>query len=201
MTLLLLSAALQASDHPWARHKAGTSVTYLTVMEFGGTSMKSSESWTLKEVTADHIVMTVVGDQTPETQHKIPLSNPATSDLGSEGFGVEGKRFRCTIKQVVQGDTTVTSWVCPEAPGGFVRSVTKAPQAETTTTLVKLSDPQKIGATSVDCWVLETVAKNAAGETRFRLWNSSAVPGLQVRYTLDGPGTRVERTVTAYDIK
>jgi hypothetical protein len=86
-----------------------------------------------------------------------------------------------------------------------VRSVSTGAGQESTTRLVKLSDPQQVAGRQMDCWLLETVSKAGGAETIFRTWNSAGVPGLQVRTeasTRSARGlTQVARAVESFSIK
>jgi hypothetical protein len=116
----------------WAKFKPGTSVTAVTTMEIAGNKTETKSTTTLKEVTADKVVVDMNGFAM-EFKAKVPKGDTTATTApkvdaktSTEEVEVAGKKYKCTVTEVttdVAGQKATTkSWSSEDMPGMMVKS-------------------------------------------------------------------------------
>ncbi|HEX4055669.1 MAG TPA: hypothetical protein VHX86_15500 [Tepidisphaeraceae bacterium] len=134
----------QQVDNPdylaWAKFKVGSSRTLSGTVLAGGLKIEVQTTYTLREVTADHVVVEsrTTTDFGPGPRVGRPVrqiedakvEGQEVKDLGEENVQALGRWFKCEVYQMK--DDTVDGkerpwggkakvWVCADVPGGVVR--------------------------------------------------------------------------------
>jgi len=144
----------------WAKFKPETMIQMKVTADFGGNKTVQTMTTTLKEVTAEKVVLEVkvsmeTGgqkiDMPPQTQEipaKIEKQEPPADapkpkvSEGTEKVTVPAGEFDCkktTTEMEVQGTKTVsTAWTCDSVPGMLVKTESKMAQGSSTSELVKM---------------------------------------------------------------
>lgn len=211
MFILLCAALIQdvkKEDHPWAAFKAGSWAKLETTMKGEGFDMPAtSQTTTVKEVTDEYVVIVMDMGGYPMEQ-KLPLKGSGDSnakdefvDKGTETLAAAGKTFTCQVKELTKGGTTTTTWLCPDAPGGMVKTVNKTDGGEITTILERLEEKVKVGDKEVTCWAWKTSGPG----TESMLWYSKQVPGHTVKMETvsDAGGVKMttSQTLVGFEVK
>jgi hypothetical protein len=151
---VLACGAVRADDNPaytsWAKFKPGTSTTMAMASDAGGQTSKTETKTTLKEVTADKVVVEVAMsmeaggqkmDMPAQTMEykKVMDAAPATPDApkdqpnmpkpetktSEESVTVAAGTFKtkCTESKMKMGEMNTVSnvWTSDEVPGGMVK--------------------------------------------------------------------------------
>jgi len=152
-------AARERIENPlyksWSRFKVGTTITRNELTEQAGKKSESTVRYKLLELTEDHMVLESVAatvqnngeviEYPPEklTNPRMIASPPGRSagpiEEGEETVKVAGRDYKAKwrlVKGRVEGGETFTRiWISDEVPGGMVKSVSKVPACDSTTTL------------------------------------------------------------------
>lgn len=145
----------------WSKYKPGTMVKTKSVTS-GGAETQIETTTTLKEVTAEKLVLTsqtsmsVMGQkfEQPASDRDVPAKTPTTptpetpegvragdvkSETGEETIEVAGKQVKAKWTQTTtkQGDTTTTAkvWQSDEIPGGLAKMESRMEGGDTPTTV------------------------------------------------------------------
>lgn len=211
--ILALAVAAQDAkktrDHDWAGFKPGTWVKYETVVKSGDSETTTTQTWTLKEVTEEHVVFTIVTQAQggPKSTNELKESRKvAYVEKGTGEVTINGKRIACTIwVEKSEGGLTTTAWISPDVPGGLVKAIAKAKGAEGTYKVVKISEKLTVSDKEVECCVLKGTMKTSFGEATTKIWRSDSVPGKQVKTEttrlMNGKKSSSTRTVVGFEIK
>ena len=168
MALALAGAVAQdeTEENPeykaWARQKPGAWVKWSVDSQTGSMKMSNELIWTLKELTADKVVIeektvfTAGADKAP-TEHTSLITHPAkvkkgtTSDGakaeqlrdGNEEIAVKGRTIKCKwVEQKLSGKTAGTRkiWRSDEVVGGAVKISMKLDDAAKMTMTMTVVD-------------------------------------------------------------
>ncbi|MBI5724474.1 MAG: hypothetical protein HZA50_10985 [Planctomycetes bacterium] len=130
----------------WSKHKPGTTVKYKTTVTAPNMNNTTETTQTLKEVTADKVVieMAVPSMNTPPMKSDIPakiakdklpenMANCKELGKGDEEIKVGDKAYKCQWKEyevtIQAGEqkfvTKSKVWICNDVPGGVIKTATE----------------------------------------------------------------------------
>jgi len=153
------ASAAEMIDNPayeaWAQYEPGSFVSHKGVTQTQGMNIVASTTNTLKEVTAEKVVIEIKtsvsmgGQQMPPSTQNMDIpakveepdetAKPKEIEKGTEELEVKGKKIKTEwvkVEMTQQGVTmTATTWSSDEVPGKLVKMV-----SETTTPMVSKTE-------------------------------------------------------------
>lgn len=214
VTLILAAATASAQDfdkskHPWARYKAGTSVSYILTMDMGPMGAHTGTiTQILKEVTNKNFTRTIRNAVTMMGQEQVQEEEESEAfpvRTGEETLTVDGKEYPCVTWKASgkkRGQDTEACFWITEDGSKLLKVSEKRQDQEFSVTAVKLSDETETGGKKYDCVRLEGKMTNPTGESVITIWSDwDGLPSGFVKVSMKDEKNSTEVTFTLSEVK
>lgn len=197
--LLLPQDRLPADQHPWLRHKPGSTATYKSTITYGALTQEGALTYALKEGGADggYAVSVKAAQLGQEATSEETFGPPAKA--GTETIRVGDRDFACTVwtstGRRAGKPLTARWWIADNAPLPLRVHLAVEGEEDFDVTARALDEALTVDGRRYACLRLEGRSRTGGEESRVVLWSSPDVPGGVVRMT--GAGTIKGQRITS----